>query len=200
MRSIEFASAARRNCRPRLSSSTNCQGLVPVVGLGLKTPQSRDKFTQFQALLKRNRSVLSYHSPLLSELQYMVQSIRGGTPPTIVTITDAFREALDAIWNAIAIGILIWIERTRAVYLLPDVAHRVAVQVNHLRAGEARAETEKQEDQCCRPQKSGIRFATDCRRSFPCFTPEFGNEQNPQNTRALERHTPSSPPISPKEL
>jgi predicted dehydrogenase len=65
--------------------------LVPVVGLGLKTPQSRDKFTQFQALLKRNRSVLSYHSPLLSELQYMVQSIRGGTPPTIVTITDALR-------------------------------------------------------------------------------------------------------------
>jgi hypothetical protein len=44
--------------------------LVPVVGLGLKTPQSRDKFTQFQALLKRNRLVLTYHSPLLFDARF----------------------------------------------------------------------------------------------------------------------------------
>jgi hypothetical protein len=33
-------------------------GLEARVGIGLKTPQSRDKITQFHALLKRNRPLL----------------------------------------------------------------------------------------------------------------------------------------------
>jgi hypothetical protein len=33
-------------------------GMEARVGLGLKTPQSRDKITHFQALLKRNRPLL----------------------------------------------------------------------------------------------------------------------------------------------
>jgi len=35
------------------------------VGIGLKTPPSRDKTTQFYALLKRNRSPLVHCSPPL---------------------------------------------------------------------------------------------------------------------------------------